>query len=299
MNKTFQLIEIGIISSILGIFCEYFGAIQFLYVILIIVIFVDTFTGIAVALRHKRFSPKGLNKFLKKVTTYSIAVFTVRLLEIAILTFFKTTALSQVMGIFLIINENISVLKNLAMLDVPIPSNFSGFLLRQLKISGWVMKKPVNANSRIEEIQDIIDYQLPTFEDDCIKSLLRIYFDVWKHTVMQLNGYLKKNDSDHPDMIYFKVMNLVQFAMQDVQDKWDKLNVTRECMEKFDTAHKTKKNQWLEKLKSICYWDCATADKKEEQIIDSIVVLLYQTIIDVRKGYYNRNGSKVDLYNNY
>lgn len=133
MNRTNYLMEIFYLSGIIGIISQFLGELETSYIILLALLILDTVTGMVVAIRHRRFSSRGLAKLLKKVIPYTVSIITVRLLEIGMLPLFETTILSEVMIAFLQITEAVSILENLTLLGVPIPSNFITILLNNLK----------------------------------------------------------------------------------------------------------------------------------------------------------------------
>jgi len=122
MNKTIHYLQISLLSGILGFVSEYFGSIELPFVILMILIIIDTATGISRAIKYDRFSSRGFRKLIKKIVLYSTCIVTVRLLEIGVLSLIKTSLLSQITVAFLIITEAISILENLTLLGTPIPA---------------------------------------------------------------------------------------------------------------------------------------------------------------------------------
>jgi toxin secretion/phage lysis holin len=286
MNRSAQLIEIGILSGLLGLIAEYFGAVRVVFIILAIMISIDTLTGIAAAIKHSKFRLRGTVRVVRKVVTYSLCVITVRLLEISMQGLFETAALSQMMGVFLMINETISILENLAVIGVPLPSNFVLFLLRQLRIPGikrLVKNTPRNEDWYIDDIDDILRYQIPVFTDECTKTMLEIKINAWKLLIKQLRRVFREQNDGNKDLVYYKILNHVQNMNNEVENRWRKEGVSKKCAEAFNSFHAEKVEKWLQKVRSLCYSDDRTRDK-EEQFIESIVILLYQTIIDARKG---------------
>ena len=69
MNRSNQIIEIGILSGLLGLIAEYFGAVRIVFIVLAIMISIDTFTGIAVAIKHSKFRLRGTVKVIRKFVT--------------------------------------------------------------------------------------------------------------------------------------------------------------------------------------------------------------------------------------
>lgn len=284
MNRLNHLIQIGFISGIIGIISEYFGSVRVSYIVLLVLISIDTFTGVLKAVKYQRFSSSGFIKLFSKIILYSLSILTVRLLEIGLDSFINTTLLSQITVAMLAIAESISILENLTLLGVPLPSNFIKKLFGDLvlPIVGKVTGNTSYIDKYILEINDIIKYTLPTFNDDCMKHLLIINFEVWKNVAMQINNALTEKESKNNDLIFYKVKVLVQSAFNETREKWAEDKISDECIERFNINHQHKVNAWMKKVNDICFSQNDIQVKKE-QLIESIVVLLYQTIVDAKK----------------
>lgn len=287
MNRSTQFIEIGLLSGVLGLISEYFGAVRIVFIILLIMICIDTITGIAVSVKRLRFSFRGTVRFIRKFVTYSMCVVTVRLLEISMQGMFKTTFLSQAMGIFLVIYETISVLKNLAIIGVPLPPNFVQFLLGQVNIPGirqLVKNAPRSEEWYINDIDDIIRYQIPAFSDECMKRMLEIKLNAWKLMIKQLKGIFSEQKDGNHDLVYYKILNYVENMNYEIENRWKKDGISKKCVDAFNSHHDEKVEKWLQKVRSLCYSEDKSKNK-EEQFVESVMILLYQTIIDARKGF--------------
>ena len=283
MNRTIHYLQISLLSGILGFVSEYFGSIQFQFAILLILIIIDTATGISRAIKYDRFSSRGFRKLIKKFVLYSTCIVTVRLLEIGVFSLINTLLLSQITIAFLIITEAISILENLTLLGTPIPTKLIKIFLDE-KISFF--RQSINNSGQdnqkiISEIEEIINYQIPTFNDKYIKQLLKIKFAVWKNIAMQINNLIGDGEISN-DHIYYKVISLIQLGLNEIQDKW-KDEVPQEYINKFNTCHQPKVDTWLEKISLICYSNDSVTNKKE-RLVESILIILYETIIDARKG---------------
>lgn len=251
--------------------------------ILITLITIDTILGVKVAIKYNRVGSRGLLKFAKKVVLYTTAIISVRLLEIGILTFINTTLLSQLMLAFLILSETISILENLTILGVPIPSNFIAIMLNNLKIVGFdkVLEARKNNEKDIIEIDDIIRYQLPNFKDKDVRKLLEIKFRTWKSISEQITNGISESDSSN-ERLYYKVLSLIELGFKEMEYEFEKEKVCKECVEQFLKIHQSKRNKLLKKIEEICY-SKKTIQNKKEEVIDGILVLLYETILDVYK----------------
>lgn len=283
MIKMSFAVEFSFISGMVGMLLDIFGNFRASGIILIILITIDTLLGMKIAIKYKRFTSRGLLKFLKKVILYSTAIITVRLLEIGIVAFINTNLLSQIMAAFLIISEAISILENLTILGVPIPSNFVSIMLNNLKIAGLdkVIEMTKNNEKDILEIEEMIKYQLPYFKDENIRKLLDIKFRIWKSIAYQINDAIYE-DNLKSELLYYKVMSLIELSLDEMDYQLKQESVCKECIDKFMKNHDPKIQKWISKVEEICYLDKSVQRKKEE-LIESIVVLLYQTILDAHK----------------
>ncbi len=281
MNRLSYLMELCCISGIVSIVVRFLGGIELSYVILLVLLTIDTATGMATAVKYNRFSSRGLSKFAKKVITYTVCIITVRLLELGVLTLVETTMLSQLMLAILEVTETVSILENLTLLGVPIPSNFIVFLLQHLKIPGLdkVITKSQNRNKELSEIEDIIKYQLPSFNDDEIRCMLEINFKIWKKTAQQIEHLIKEQDDDNYELIYYKMMAQIELAIKERDDEWKREGISRLYIDKFHMCNDNKMDRLVQTMKYICFCDEPIEDKKE-RLIEAIITMLYQTILD-------------------
>ena len=286
MDKNYTLLKIYGFSGVLGFLSKIFTSMQTSYIILLVLIILDTFTGIYTAIKYKRFSSVGLRKSTKKIITYTLSIITVKLLETILDPIVTTIMLSQIVIAFLAITEGISILENLTLLGVPIPSNILPLLIKTLKIPGLnsllehsnQKKKDFSA---IDDIDDIINYQIPTFEDKYMRIFLKIKYDAWKSVINQIT-LIDETTNDNPDILFCKILSLVELGLNDMNKRWAEEKIPTKYIENFSQEHQPKSDKCLEKLKITCYSEKTTREKKD-QIIDCIIITLYQTIIDARK----------------
>lgn len=284
MDKNYFLLKIYGVSGILGFLTETFASMHTSYIILLVLIILDTFTGISTAVKYKRFCSKGLCKFTKKVMTYSLSMITVRLMETILAPLITTTILSQIIVAFLAITESVSILENLTLLGVPLPPNILVILIKTLKIPGLntILENSEKKEKEYSDIDDIIDYQIPTFEDKYIRSFLEIKYNSWKSIINQIR-LIDETDNDNPDILFYKILSLVQLGLSDMNKKWAEEKIPTKYIKNLSDKNQSKIDKCIEKLKVTCYSD-KTSKEKKDQIIDCIVVILYQTIIDARKS---------------
>ena len=284
MDKNDILLKILGVSGILGFLSEIFTSIQTSYIILLVLIILDTLIGISTAIKYKRFCSKGLCKFTKKVMTYTISIITVRLLEIILDPLVATTMLSQIIVAFLAITESVSILENLTLLGAPIPSNILPLLRKILKIPGsnTILETWKDKEKEFSDIDDIINYQIPTFEDKNMRTFLEIRYNAWKSIINQVM-LIDETTNDNPDILFYKILSFVELGLVDMNKKWAEENIPAKYIKNFSQENQSKIDKCLEKLKITCYSQKTTKEKKD-QIIDCIVIILYQTIIDARKS---------------
>ncbi len=284
MDKNYILIKIYGASGILGFFCEVFTSMQTSYIILLMLIFLDTFAGISNAIKYKRFCSKGLYKFTKKVMAYALTMITVRLLETILNPLITTTMLSHVIIAFLAITESVSILKNLTLLGIPIPANILPLLIKTLNIPelNTMLEDSDKSVKESSDIDDIINYQIPTFEDKYMRTLLEIKYDVWKSVINQIM-LIDETTNDNPDILFYKTLSLVELGFGDMSRRWKEAKTPSKYIKNFSLCNKCKVDNCLKKLKTICYSEKTTKEKKEK-IIDCIMIALYQTIINARKN---------------
>ena len=164
--------------------------------ILITLIILDTITGILSAIKYNRISSSGIAKLVRKVSLYSLTVFTARLLEIAILDLYDTTIISQMTIAYLVLTEVISIFENLSLLGVPLPNHFIESMLRQIKIPGFDKVFPQSRerlNKSIGEIEDIITYQIPAINNTENKKILTLTTEVWKDVAIEVVHFIQRN----------------------------------------------------------------------------------------------------------
>mgnify|MGYP001089056334 CR=1 FL=1 len=285
MNRTNYILEMCCISSIIGIASRFFGGIEVTCSILIILIILDTITGVVVAFKNKRFNSRGFSKCIKKILTYSIAIMTVRLLEIGTMSLFETSLLSRIMIAFLEVTEAVSVLENLTLMDAPLPANFTSFLLKHLKIPGLESSSKGEWEKEAWEIDDIIENQLQILKDEELRQILKIKFQVWKMTAFQINQVLKDKTKINNELVYYKVLAEIESGYKEMEEKWKEAKISRSTIEKCSEYWGCKEKQWLDKIKTICFSQISIKEKRE-QIIENLIVLLYKTLSAIRRGLY-------------
>jgi toxin secretion/phage lysis holin len=283
MYKNNFLLKKYEVSGILGFLCEIFTSMQTPYIILLLLIILDTVTGISTAIKYKRFSSTGLRKATKKIITYTLCLITVRLLETTLNPLVTTAMLSEIIMAFLAITESVSILENLILLGVPIPSNILLVLIKNLNVPGLntMLETSLDKHSGISDIDDIINYQIPDFEDKYMRSFLEIKCNVMKSIINQIM-LINETTNDNPDILFYKILSSIELGVNDMNKKWVSEKIPIKLIKSFSDINQPKVDKCLEKLKISCYSGRTTKDIKDE-IIDCIVVIIYQTIIDAHK----------------
>jgi len=284
MDELKFIAELWYIKLLVGIVITIFAPIQMAFFALLILIIIDTITGIAQAVRFKRFRSSFLRKAVNKTILYGLCIITIRLLEQGILYFFNTTVISQITLGFLIVTEVISILENLVLLGVPLPTDFLTVLLKNIKVFGLenIVRQSLQDFSESKEIDEIIHYQIPTLNNLNMRKILEIKFEVWSQIVLFIKRNIGEENINNKDILYYKIMSIIESSNKEMIEKWKDHGISESCIEKFDKWHQPRVNAFLQNLKTICYSEHNLADKKQE-LINSLLTLLYQTIVDAHK----------------
>jgi len=268
-----------------GLLITIFTPVQASFIILLALILIDTFTGIALACRFKRFSSNGLRKAVNKIAMYSISIITARLLEMGILYFYQTFFVSQFIVGFLILTEVISIIENLVLLGVPIPKDFISVLLKNIKIFGLegIVRRSIEDYSEAKEIEEIINYQLPVIKNQQMRKLLEIEFEGWSKVILFIKRSIEDEREASGDMIYYKILAYIETVRKEEDERRRELNISKNCIEEFDKWHVHRKDLFLQNIKSICYAVKEQKDKKQD-FVDRVMILIYQTVLDAHKS---------------
>lgn len=283
MDKNDVLLKIYGVSVILGFLSELFIGMHNSLIIILILIILDTFTGIASALKREIFSSTGLRKFVKKVITYSLCLITVRLLEIILNPIVITTMISKIIIAYLAITESLSILENLALLGVPLPPNILMLLIKSLKIPiiTTMLENSKNKDKEFSEIDYIVKCQIDNLSDKYMKNFLKIRYDAYKSII---NKIMRIDESNkNADILLYKVVSFVELALNEANKEYTEKEIPTSYIEKFSRNNQLTIFDFLEKLKIICCSEKTTRDKKDE-IIDEIIIIIYQSIIYARKS---------------
>ena len=103
-----------------------------------------------------------------------------------------------------------------------------------------------------------------------------------KHIALQLNDILKEEDNEKHELLYYKLMLLTELTCKEIKEEWKEENIPKDYIDKFNVIHEQKMDMWVRKVKNICFSN-HTADIKKEELMDTIIILLYKLIIAVHK----------------
>lgn len=272
------------VSGIVLFFSQIFVSMRTSYTILMVLIILDASTRIFTAIKCKRICSKELSKFAPKVIAYTLTIVTVKLLEVILDPLVTTNILSEITLAFLAIKESISILENLTLLGVPLPSNIVPVLIKSLKIPALTVMLE-NSTKKEREFSDIdcmISYQITTSKDEDMRVFLEIRHDACKSLIDQIM-IISENAIDNPDLLFYKVISLVEVTFSETNKKYDEEKIPIKYKENFFLGNECKKDEFIEEMKIICSSD-ETISKKKEQIVDNIIIRLYQLINDALKG---------------
>lgn len=285
MSDLRTVAELWHVKMLAGIVLTIFAPIHVAFTILMILIAIDTGTGIAQGLKTRRFSSRHLRKAANKVILYGVCVITTRLLEQGILYFFSTTMISQMVLGFLIVTETLSIIENLILLGIPIPENFVSIILKNIKVFGIedIVRRSIQDYSENKDIEEIVNYQIPTVKNETVRKLLEIKFEVWSEIVTFIKRHITEDNVSGNEMLYYKVMSIIETGNKEMEEKWAENGIPQECVNWFKQWHGDRVEMFLESTRNICYSKYTLPEKKQD-LLDRILTLLYQTIVDVLKG---------------
>lgn len=279
-----------VISSLIFVFTPF----KVSLIVLLIIITIDTVSGVYYAVKYKQFTSNGLKNGVKKLITYFAAVTVVRLLEIGISELIDTNLYTRFILSYLILTETTSVLENLALLGVPIPYQFIKRTIGAIKskLFKGLLDEENSSQVYINEIEDMIKYQIPNIKSESIRKLMIIKFQEWRKTI-DIIGLLFTSDVDNADIVFYRITSLINNTKSNMEVKWKTSNIPKECITKFKLWHQPRVDRWIKEMEAICSSPDAV-EKKQKMIMDKIIILLYQTIIDVEKG----ENNSLEFYEN-
>jgi toxin secretion/phage lysis holin len=288
MDKLKAILQQWPEKTIFGVIFAYFSSVCTTFLILLALILMDTVTGITQALQMKRFSSRLLRKAVKKIFVYSLCIVTTRLMEQGFSYFFQTTVITQTVIGFLIVTEALSILENLTLMGAPLPKGLVNIILSNLKVVGLesMVKGSLDEYSELTEIDEIIYYQIPTLSNDTLIKLLRIKYEQWERVVQFIKTSLESDSITSNDVLFYKVSSYLEGIKKEMVERWNDAEISKECIDNFNKWHEQREVLFLQNVKNICYSD-KTVEAKKQELIDRIMVLLYQTMVDAHKSEQN------------
>lgn len=283
MDKSNILLQIYGLFGVLGVLLQTFAGMKNSYIILLVLIILDTFTGIATALKYKKFSSTGLRKLIRKVITYTLSIITVRLLELILSPIVITTILSNIIIAFLAITESISILENLTLLGVPFPPNILILLIKRLNIPilNTILENLTNKEQEFSDMDYILNHQIDNLNNEYVKIFLKIRYDICKSIIKQIVHIDETNENK--DILLYKAMSFVELAINNANKNYTEKNIPANYIEIFSKNDKYTMFKFVEKLKITCCSE-KTIREKKKILIDDIIIIIYQSINDARKA---------------
>lgn len=273
------------IKLLISLLISVFSPFKVELIILCLMILIDTITGGTYALKTKRFCSNGLRRGFKKVVFYSLCIIVVRLLEIGLASLLSTNLLTNIVIAFLIITESISTLENLTLLGVPLPSGLTPFIIGQIKSTPLkeLVLSGLSKHEYIDEIKDMLDFNLSNLKDENYKKLLEIKFNEWAQLVNYIDNEFLSIYSKNKEILFFRISTLINVTISRIQDKWQSENIPTEYVDDFNAWHRPNVIRWRAEIEQICT-DEEDMDKKKVRIIEKLIVALYRTITDIKKA---------------
>lgn len=279
-----KILNVWYLKIALSIMLSLFTPVQVFIFVMFFMVFLDTITGTVCAIKMKRFNSRAFRKNFKKIMIYSTCIITIRLVEIGALSNLNTTALTQITAGFLILTEAISIIENLSILGLPVPNNFLNILFKQIRtgIFGEISLK--KKNTELTEIEDILYYQIPGIKNSNIRKLLQISFEQYIEIGNQIIKYLNTIKKSDNDLIYYKVLSIIQIGFEEINDNFKEENIKTETINEFREKIYPKVVEWLDEVKEICY-RLTTPNKKKDELIKKFTILAYRVIIEAQKNF--------------
>ena len=282
MDKNNILLQMYGIISVIGVFFQTFIGMQNSYIILLVLIILDTFTGIATALKYEKFSSTGLRKFIRKVITYTLSMITVRLLEIILNPIVITTILSNMIIAFLAITESLSILENLTLLGVPLPPNILILIIRRLNIPilNTILENVTSKEKQFSDMDYILKCEIDNLNNEYVKIFFKIRYNICKSIIKQIMHIDDANENK--DILLYKVESFVELAINNANKNYVEKNIPANYIEIFSKNDQCTMFEFLEKLKITCCSEKNIREKKKI-LIDDIIIIIYKSISDARE----------------
>jgi toxin secretion/phage lysis holin len=284
MHLLDRLTEAWYIKLPMSIIMLLFTPFQTNLIILFLMITMDTITGSIYAMTTRKFNSKGLKRGLIKLTTYFASILVVRLLELGISSLFSTTSITLFMISYLLFTEAISVLENLTLLGVPIPSGFKNFIKKQLgdfQIFNQEDSQDIK-QKYIKEIFDLIDQSKNVLCDEFIESVKILLEELAQFiNIVDLKIHNNEAQTDN-ELFFYRVITLINSTNERVRQRLEESNINRSFNYYYKKHYTERMDKFLEYTKDICTGE-NTIERKKLQLFDKVLTLAYQIIMDLQK----------------
>lgn len=268
------------IAKIYGL--KFINTFSIAFMILIILISIDTATGWAAAAKRSKISSRGFKKAIGKIITYLTSVVSVRLVEIILdsLVIYETIFLSGILLAFLALTELLSIIENLIILEVPIPKAFVNLVINSAKIPG-IKDEQVIADD-LEEFGDIKKFYLKSMDDLEAKKYLNVIVDVWEKNYILLKEIVESKNSDSNELLYVKMASIIKTAVEETKDQLSREKISRRTMEKMDVIMGKSVAVLRDKVKEICYSN-ENNEVKLSMLNVAIILMIFSILTSTHK----------------
>lgn len=246
----------------------------------LVLVLIDTFTGILYAMKTRTFRSSRVKDSLFKIFLYFLVIIVSRLLEYIISPIIETTIITQLVILIIALTEFSSILENLIALGVPLPKKKIIYtivsILRYEHGIGYLnYKEQLAAISR--DINLLQTRYLSIIEDKKLKEIVKIDFKIWEDVIYNYiipMSFCRTNEALLIEMKLVKKMILSDFNLECARLKIDdkKLSYYKEINKKILN------NMWEDIRGIIFSQNIGDNDKKKVRLLKVIVQTMYDRI---------------------
>lgn len=253
-------------------------------IILFIMIIIDTLCGSIYAVKIKKFRSSKFKKFLPKLITYFLAVIVSRLLEIGLSELFETILITKIIIGFLTLTEAMSIMEKLTLMGVPIPSGLLNFILKAIKklTLGDLFTEATAIQEYINEMNDMINYQVPNIHPDELQEMVLIKLEEWKRAISLIDVQFSNNETINNELLFLRLTGIATATSSLVEEKWEKAGIPADYISKVNKNHRPRVDNWTTSIKEICM-NSDKLENKKKAVIEKIIVLMYLYVLDIQK----------------
>lgn len=284
MNMIYNIFDYWIVKLLLGSLLMLLSPFKSSLIILLTLLIMDTACGVFYAARMKALSSIGFRKGVTKIALYFASILTIRMAEIGISQIIETTFPTQLIIGYFIITEAISILENLTLLGVPLPSRITSIIAGTIKNETlkFLVLDGLNKNKYKNELANLINYQIPGFKSKVIKKLIKTISEEWIPAVNILEIELSKAEMENNDLLFYRVTSILKITNTIIYEKWSKTTPSKKCAESLSKLYIPAFSEYTDSINKICYMN-EPLEKKKKEIIECIIVSLYKTIEYIQK----------------